>query len=861
MIQQFRHHIGVKLFVSLIFLIFLAIAPLAYVVLSTVSYFGNYTTAVNRDEIQSQATSYLATIAREQAHKYDAFFSHVEVASSIMAAQAREVYNNLEYYAGLPDERHKITKDGEKYINGILPELEVIAAYSKSEHLLAQDKLERQALHRLDPVFKGVQKEIPESSGVHMVTVTGIYRYLHHKEESSGIVSDHVIKTTYDQSINDALTFFSENPEPAAKGTVWTQVYRNPVNGSLQISASSRVVDRNGVLRAAIGVDIPLEKVLGELLDLDSNRYDQINETLFSFLLDDSGRIIAFPKKYFELFGIHTGAGGVDSDIYNLRLANSTVAAIPPIVTELMGAGEEPIEVQLKNGAYTLHIHALHRLNWNLVLVAQHAEMLTSVKRSEQALSGTIQILVHKFAVNAVVVVLILLVVVFLAVGYFVAPLKKLSEAALAVGRGDLKTRCHLDRMDELGILADSFNDMVLQLETAEKVKKNQAQQLELTVQERTRDLREKNFVLRDVIGELNAESERRKSAVEALERSEKQIRIIIDASLAGHGIIQDGKIMYANTMGSRVFGFSRKEMMSGNIEVAELIATIPYARIQKELLERFTTDAGKPYVIECRRKDGTIFDALVGGAVTTWEGKPAIVATVMDISDQKRSEEELRKSKALLQESLAEKEVLLREIYHRTKNNMLVIISMLHLQAMDIDDQKVKTLFWETENRIRAMSLVHEKLYQSQNLTEIDLGHYLNDMVAALVSSMVIGDQVKLEMKCEQIAVSIDNIVPLGLAINEIVTNSLKHAFPGNATGRIFLHLSHDVNGMTEVSVGDDGIGLPPDMDLGRIRTFGMQIAFNLITKQLRGSMDIQRDKGTVYRIRFAESVRPKRI
>lgn len=403
---------------------------------------------------------------------------------------------------------------------------------------------------------------------------------------------------------------------------------------------------------------------------------------------------------------------------------------------------------------------------------------------------------------------------------------------------------------------------MVRQLEIAEKTQKSQAKHLELIVQERTRDLRKKNFVLRDLIGELNVESERRRRAVEALRRSEKQIRIVMEASLAGHGIIQDQKIKYVNSMASRVFGYSREEMTGGGLAVADLIVPGQYDSIRKDLLERVNGNKiGRFYVVECRRKDSSVFDALVGGAMTTWEERPAVVVTVMDISDQKQTEEELRKSKLLLQNSLAEKEVLLREIYHRTKNNMLVIISMLHLQAMDIDDERVKTLFWETENRIRVMSLVHEKLYQSQNLAEVDLGQYLEEMVTALVRSMVIGDRIRVELKCEQVAVSIDNVVPLGLAINEIVTNSLKHAFPGDGHGCIFVYLTQDGDGMVEVVVGDDGVGLPPDINLDRIRSLGMQITVGLVERQLHGSMDIGSDGGTVYRIRFTELARPKRM
>jgi PAS domain S-box-containing protein len=446
-------------------------------------------------------------------------------------------------------------------------------------------------------------------------------------------------------------------------------------------------------------------------------------------------------------------------------------------------------------------------------------------------------------------------------VGYFVAPLRRLSEAALRVGRGDLKARCHLHRNDELGILADSFNDMVRRLEAAEKVKDTQARRLELTVEDRTYDLRNKNLILRDVIAELNAESERRKKAVEALQKSEEQIRIAMDASLAGHGIVQDLQLKYVNPMAVRIFGYSKEEMTSGVLRVAELVAPEHRGSLGFDLVDRLGGKAGRPFVVQCIRKDGGVFDALVGGATTTWKGRPAIVATVMDISEQHQVEEQLRESERRLQESLAEKEVLLREIYHRTKNNMLVIISMLNLQALDIDDQRVRTLFQETENRIRAMALVHEKLYQSQNLTEVDLGQYLEEMVTALGRTMVLGDRIQVKIEHRPVAISLDSIIPLGLAVNEIVTNSLKHAFPDERKGCISLKLSQDASGMIEVMIVDDGIGLPNSTDIHTARSFGMQIIANLVKKQLHGSMEIQGGDGTVYRIRFKESTRPKRI
>lgn len=862
MIKQFQQQLGVKLFFLLVVLIFLAIVPLTSVVFSAISYFGNYTTDINRTQIKEQAHTYLASIAREQAHKYDEVFSHVEVASSLVAAQAREVYDNIDYYAGFPGERIELTKKREDSVFHSLRRGGIVTAYWGGENINASTAAELQALSRLDPVFKGAKKEIPKSVATHMVTVTGIGRYLMDEnllsEGFENSLVAHRRASTELKAIREYTQQFGMPP-----GTLWSREYWGYKDPQVMITATSPVIDSRGNIRAVTGIDIPLLRIFDDMLNADHQIFsDVMKDTLFAFLLDSEGRIIAFPSQYLGLFGIDINTSNADSfELPDYHLSQSTVEVIPPLVPSLLGAVENVIEVKLSEEMYILNMHSLHKLNWHLVLVTKEKQLGSSIKHTEQALSGTIDLLIRKFAVNTVLMLIFVLFAVYKAVGYFVAPLRRLSEAALRVGDGDLKTRCHLNRKDELGTLADSFNDMVRQLESAADIKKDQARELEQTVAERTKDLQNKNFLLRNVICELNLESDRRKRAVQALRKSEEQVRVAMDASLAGHVIIQDMAVRYANPTVLEIFGYSLDELINGNISVNDLVAPEYREDVLHGLDEKFSGKIKKPFVIGCNRKDGAGFDALVGGAQTVWKGNPAVVATVMDISEQKQTQAQLEVSKKQLQESLAEKEVLLREIYHRTKNNMLVIISMLNLQAMDIDDERVKTLFKETENRIRAMSLVHEKLYQSQNLVEIDLGQYLEEMVTALVRSMVIGDRIRVQIDCAKVAVSIDNIVPLGLAVNEIITNSLKHGFPGDGKGTIFVTLSVDSTGVVELVAGDNGIGLPEGIDIGSVRSFGMQITVNLIEKQLRGSLEIDRSNGTRYRIRFKECMRQKRI
>ncbi len=862
-VKLFQQRLGVKLFVLLVLLICLAIVPLTYVVFSAISYFGNYTAEINRKQIKEQAYSYLATIAKEQAHKYDELFSHVGAASSLMAAQAKEVYDNIDSYADFPGERLELSKNRSGSVFHSLYRDGVVTAYWGGENIDAETATELQALSRLDPVFKGAKKEVTRSVATHIVTVTGIGRYLMDRNLLNERFENSLLAHKRASSELNAIRNFSKEAGKAGN-VLWSRECWGYKERQLMLTATSPVIDRNGELRAVTGIDIPLQRIFNDMPGYDKQYdYDFIDETLFSFLIDDIGNIIIFPAQYFELFGIHPSGDGesglLEIPDYNLR--QSTVESVQRLMPSLLGGVETVAEVQLGDDTYILNKHTLHLLNWHLILVTKEGGLVSSIKRTEQALSGTIELLIHNFVVNTAITIIFILVVVFAAVGYFVAPLKRLSEAAMRVGNGDLNTRCYLDRKDEIGDLADSFNSMAKELQVAEQIKINQAMELENTVEERTQDLIKKNILLQKVIEELNNESKRRKLAVEAMKEGEEHIQIAMGASLAGHTIIQDLQFSYANPAVLNIFGYSLNEMIDGNLSVNDLVVSAHLPAVLRGLDENFSGTIDMPFVVSCIRKDGTVFDALVGGAQTVWKGRPAVVATIMDIAEQKKTKAELEESKKQLQESLAEKEVLMREIYHRTKNNMLVIISMLNLQAMDIDDERVKTLFKETENRIRAMSLVHEKLYQSQNLVEIDLGQYLEEMVTALVGSMVIGDRIGVKLDCARVPVSIDNIVPLGLAVNEIITNSLKHGFPSDGKGYVFVKLSVDSAGVVELIAGDNGIGLPDGIDVKCIRSFGMQITVNLIEKQLRGKMEIDRSAGTVYLIRFKETKRQERI
>lgn len=229
-----------------------------------------------------------------------------------------------------------------------------------------------------------------------------------------------------------------------------------------------------------------------------------------------------------------------------------------------------------------------------------------------------------------------------------------------------------------------------------------------------------------------------------------------------------------------------------------------------------------------------------------TPEREPHIVlGTAQDITVRKRAEEQIKSS-------LREKEVLLKEIHHRVKNNLQIISSLFRLQSRHTHDPHALAMFRESQDRVQSMALVHQKLYQSADLARIDFAEYLQSLAHSLLRSYQVNTHaITLTIMIDDIFLDIDQAIPCGLIINELVSNSLKYAFPDHHAGEIQIELRRTTNQHLRLMVRDNGIGLPLDIDLATTRTLGLQLASTL-TNQLGGSITIERHHGTTFIIEF---------
>ena len=229
--------------------------------------------------------------------------------------------------------------------------------------------------------------------------------------------------------------------------------------------------------------------------------------------------------------------------------------------------------------------------------------------------------------------------------------------------------------------------------------------------------------------------------------------------------------------------------------------------------------------------------------------GMPKAVLSInTNITERKRTQE-------LIAHSLREKEILLKEIHHRVKNNLQVISSLLALQTDGVSDSVARGLLMESQHRVRAMAMIHEKLYQSSDLARVDFDEYVNSLTGFLFRSYSnAAGRVALKVSCDQVHLSIDTASPCGLILNELVSNALKHAFPDGRSGELRVEL-RDEAGCYSLTVADTGIGLPENFDWKQTNSLGLQLV-DTLTKQIKGTMKTGGTGGASFRLEFKELI-----
>ena len=350
-------------------------------------------------------------------------------------------------------------------------------------------------------------------------------------------------------------------------------------------------------------------------------------------------------------------------------------------------------------------------------------------------------------------------------------------------------------------------------------------------------------------------EIHRRKEILKSLHVSESAYRTIFENTGTATLIIEgDNIISLANTEFQKLSGYSKQEL-EGKKPWTDFVVSEDLEGMIKQNQRRLTKSESDPKNYEFRLLDraGNVKNIYVVAVIIPGSNNSLI--SLLDVTDSKIAEAKIKKS-------LKEKETLLKEIHHRVKNNLTVISSLLNLQSQYIKDKDDLMMFMESQSRAKSMALIHQRLYDSSDLKSINFGDYIRTLANEMFQTYVYDPStVKLNLMVEDIMLDVNTAIPLGLILNELLTNSMKYAFPseglnginGQINGNINVNLSKN-NGNYTMIVEDDGVGFPDDVDMENTDSLGLQL-INSLTDQIDGDIILNRTNGTSFTIKFSET------
>ncbi|MEK6256194.1 MAG: PAS domain S-box protein [Chloroflexota bacterium] len=327
----------------------------------------------------------------------------------------------------------------------------------------------------------------------------------------------------------------------------------------------------------------------------------------------------------------------------------------------------------------------------------------------------------------------------------------------------------------------------------------------------------------------------------EIIQDSELRYRTLFEQSPFGIMVIdpETKKLVETNQALADMLGYSTAEI--AKLKIADIEGMENIEETQQHI-DRILIEGQNEFETKLKTKSGKIVDVIVNSQALEFSGKAVLLDIVVDITQRKKYADDIKAS-------LEEKEVLIKEIHHRVKNNLQIISSLLYLQSKRTEDENSISILRDSQNRVKAMALIHEKLYQSSDLANVDLGEYLEGIVRSLFQTYGTSrENIKLDIQVAGINMGVEMAIPCGMIVNELVSNALKHAFNEDAKGKISINVVNPKTGECTLILSDNGTGFPADLDFKNTNSLGLQLVNNLVS-QLNGELRMNRlTKGTEF-------------
>ncbi len=345
----------------------------------------------------------------------------------------------------------------------------------------------------------------------------------------------------------------------------------------------------------------------------------------------------------------------------------------------------------------------------------------------------------------------------------------------------------------------------------------------------------------------LSSVALKNRTAEEALRDSEEKFRNLFNNAndaIFLHKLTEDGisgNFVEINPIASQILGYTHEELLEMSPKDIEDLESFSGSQHMRDLAKNKIT-----FETALISKEGVRIPVEISTHIFTLNQDKLSLSIARDITERKKMEEKI-------QLSLEEKEMLLREIHHRVKNNLMIISSLLNLQSRYIKDKEILSVFRDSQNRARSMALIHDRLYQSSHLKSIDIGDYIRTLASDLFRTYATdSERIRLNFNVEEAMIDINTMIPVGLIVNELLSNCLKHAFPNDRSGQIDIgfHYNHPKYRLT---VTDNGVGFPENIDYKNTKSLGLRLV-NILTDQIDGDIELKRDEGTQFSIEFEE-------
>lgn len=822
--------IRARLFI-LFFIIFMSsIIFLTYMATSIVMQFGEYSAKENETSIKSQASFFLSRMTHEKAMRCESIFERIAVSSSSLALHTSVTMD----MADLPDlppfrKPDMLTRPPGSRLYSNAPTDPVMVLYWGEESVHPDIISRLNAMALMDPLLKNIIENNPEAVACFITSEKAITRYY---PNFSSIIRK-LGADAYEIRDSDWYTAVRPKNNPERR-TKWSDVYQDPAGRGLMTTALTPIYNAREQFIGVTGVDVTLVNIIDKILA--NTRETSVTGTrdMFSFITDDTGRIVAFPGEYLSMFGFEDIAKenqiGYNA-LLDIRLSDSR----NPDVQQLWTTGKKRTDpdqqrILIDNKQFLISSVTMPSTGWRLGVAVPESNLLETIQTTRSALRSMVNTMVFKFGSFALLVMVLSIAgFMILSLKYFIRPLDMLTQAAVSVKEGDLSRQVPIERNDEIGILASTFNNMVSELEKLHIKDKTHAFQLQQKVRERTLELEEKTRQQDKTLALLQQEITERKQVEARLSKSEEKYRDIFNNSV--QGIFQsshDNRILNANPSMARILGYdSIEQFLSTITHLAKQVYVNPDDR--KQFIEQLKKqDFVSGFETRLRKKDGSrVWVSICGRAIRDDQGNLLYIqGSFEDISERKHAQEMIKQAKKMAEDASRAKSEFLTIMSHEIRTPLNAIIGMTRLTLTTrLEEQQKEYLDAVLISSDHLLSLLNNIL----DFSKIEAGKFVLENQAFDIESLLHDMMTMFSFQARKKQLDITYFtsdIPRYVRgdmhrLRQILVNLVGNAIKFTQSGSITINVDADPrleekkdteNVKLIFSIQDTGVGIPSD-------------------------------------------------